>query len=142
MILEVEEIWVDQTFECGSILRMSVSPAGYHAVTDGRPQPIYTRLGGSEADIAVAELRFVACIKQKAILELAALHSANFEPRLQAPSVSLISVSQQGMAAERGARMGMIRPAEKVTPNSEEFQYLISLIKSSTSESDSLELTN
>lgn len=95
MILEVEEIWVDQSFECGGILRMAVSPAGYHAATDGRPQPIFTRLGGPEADIAVAELCFVACIKQKAILEVAALHSADFAPPLQAPFVSLISGSQQ-----------------------------------------------
>lgn len=92
MILEVEEIWVDQTFECSTILRMSVDPAGYHAATDGRPQPIFTRLGGSGADIAVAELRLVACIKQKAILEVAALHSADFEPQPPAPFVSLISV--------------------------------------------------
>lgn len=95
MYLEVEEVWVDQSLEGGSVLRMSACPAAFGAATEGSPKPVFARICGLESPIAVAEIRFVACIKGKAILEVAALHSADFAPPLQAPFVSLISGSQQ-----------------------------------------------
>ena len=96
MILAAEEIWADQTFSGGTTLRMSVCPHQYREAVSGTPGPIFARMSNGDCQIAVAELHFVACIKQKAILEVAALHPADFELLPPALSVSLFSVSPLG----------------------------------------------
>jgi hypothetical protein len=105
MILAVEEIWADQTFSGGTALRMSVCPHQYREAVSGTPKLIFARMSNGDCQIAVAELRFVACIRQKAILEVAALHSEGFELPPQALSVSLISAYQQKKVSECGGHL-------------------------------------
>lgn len=123
MILAVEEIWADQTFSGGTALRMSVCPHQYREAVSGTPKSIFARMSNGDCQIAVAELHFVACIKQKTILEVAALHSADFALPPQALSVSLISASQQASHDRKGKRLvGEASPSSVAFPAAGEWR--------------------
>ncbi len=90
----VDDIWLDASNDgAGSIIRMSVRPEEMSGldVTDGRTFDV--PIHGPDGLIAYADVRFVAFIRWRAILEVVGLRSAGSESPPQRPSVSLFSAS-------------------------------------------------
>lgn len=123
MNIELNEMWADQSIDGGAThLRFAVGPGAYAAATDGNHGPLFVRIAGPDGVLATAEVRLVAGIKQKAILEVVALHSADFEPPSPAPFASLFSASQEPSDDMKGMRLvGGIWPSSVAIPEAGEW---------------------
>lgn len=91
----IDDMWLDAASDgSGSIIRMAVKPEELGGLDISKGQTFSVQVWGADGPIGRAEVRFLAFIRWRAILEVVALHSADSECPPQRPSVSAFSGSQ------------------------------------------------
>lgn len=93
-MIEAEEVWFDAAPDGkGTCIRFSVKPEYLSSIDVTAGESFSVEIAGPGGTVGYAEVKFVAFIKWRAILEVVALHSAGSEFQLQGPFVSLFSMS-------------------------------------------------
>lgn len=96
MMIEAEEVWFDAAPGGeGTCIRFSVKPEHLGSIDAAAGGSFPVEIVGPNGVIGYVEVKFIAFIKWRAILEVVALHSAGSEFQPQGPVVSLFSAPQQ-----------------------------------------------
>lgn len=91
-MIVIQEVWLDLNDDGSAcVIRMSAKPEDIHGLDLHKGKRVDLTVAGSDGTIGHAEVRYIACIKGLAILEVARLLPAGAQSRHPGPSLPAFS---------------------------------------------------